>query len=133
MDPGGSGITYKYSSAEFYKGEHISGKRKSRMCAGIELLFLSGGSRCLPDRRISGSGRRIKISFFLLYKWIFNFARRADGAFHMRILMSFRLVSRSAAQDPLQKVFHKEVKASSLDQIYRTLTHGHPVTGFSCK
>ena len=97
MDPGGSGIAYKYTFAKFYKGEDLPRERESRMCAGIELLFLPRGSRCLSDRRISGSGRRIKISLFLLYKWISDPDRCPVGAFCMWILMSFRLASGSAA------------------------------------
>ena len=68
-----AGASYEPSPAEFFQRRDLSGKGKGSLRAGAELLFLSGGSRGMSDRFLSGGGRLIEIQLFLLYNRISHF------------------------------------------------------------
>ena len=51
----------------FLKGGLYQGAGKNRLCAGAELLLLSGGLRSLPHRGVSGGGGVFQVQLLLLY------------------------------------------------------------------
>ena len=72
----------------------------------------------MSDRLVSGSGRFVKVSVFVLYSGLFDIIRRAFGQIYMRISLPVRMVSGFAVQDSDQKVFHSEIVAAALSEIH---------------
>ena len=62
------------------------------MCAGAELLLLPGCGGGLPDRLVSGSGRLVKISIFLLYYRYPDFIGGAAGTVYLRLSLLLIMV-----------------------------------------
>ena len=50
------------------EGQALSGRREDRVRAGAQLLFLPGGLRGLPHRRLPGGGGLIQICLFLSFQ-----------------------------------------------------------------
>ncbi len=81
----------------FLKGGLYQGAGKTVVCAGTELLLLSGSVRGLSHRSVSGGGGVIEVQLFLLYHRLSHSAGRAAGALYLRLPLSLRLVSGAAA------------------------------------
>ena len=93
LDSGSSSTSDQHASPQFFEWFSESGKGKIRLCAGIELLFLSGSSRLLSHRGISGSCRVIEIQVFLLCHRNIDIAWCFAGEIYLWISVSVRLVS----------------------------------------
>ena len=63
------------------------------MCAGAELLFLSGGVGRLSDRVVPGGCRVVKVQLFLLYNGLPDTPWGIAWALHMRFPVSVRMAS----------------------------------------
>lgn len=94
-----------------------------------ELLFLSGGLRGLPHRRIPSRGRILKIRFFLLHHRISDLGGCALGPIRLRIPVPLRLAAGSAAQDPRPEDFHRETEVPDLYEICGADRNGDSASG----
>ena len=87
----------QHSPAQLFQRQNLSGKRQDRLCTRSELLFLPRRCRLLPHRCTAGSHRLFKVPIFLLYYRISDSAGSPAGKIYLRLSLSVRLVSRSAA------------------------------------
>ena len=117
LDPGRSCSVDQCTSAEFLKWQNLSGRWEGSLCAGTELLFLSGGLRCLSNWLFSGSGGFVEIQLFLLYNRFFDSVWRAAWSFYMWISMPIWLVPGSAAQNSREKAVYKKAEAADVFKI----------------
>ena len=81
--------SHKWICAWFCKRENISGEFEVCLCSRIKLLFLSRGSRLLPDGGAAGSAEPEWISDSVCRTWIFLSDRKLSGAFRLRMAVSF--------------------------------------------
>lgn len=84
-------------------GENLQGESEKAVCAGNELLFLSRRSRLLSHRFPSGGHRELELQIRFLCGWVSGLFGGAGGTVRLRLAMSFRTDSGSAAQDPFSK------------------------------
>lgn len=99
------------------------------MRSRTELLFLSGGLRGLPHRRISSCGGILEIRFFLLYHRIPDSGGRTFGPICLRIPVPIRLGPGFAAQDSRQEDFHQEAETPDLCEICGANRNGGAASG----
>ena len=92
---------------------------ENSVCAGAELLFLSGGAGGLSHWLFAGSAGRQKLWIFFLCDRIFIAVRLSAGTSGLRMAVPFRAGAGSAASDSIFQETEKSAGAqiSDLDEI----------------
>ena len=108
----------------FCKRSAVSGRRKIRLRAGAELLFLPGRGRCLSGGSIPGGGGLFQVPLFLLHYRHPHPLWGVAGAVHLRFPLPIRVVSGAFAQDPIPQAFHQKAEAAALFKVCGAAGHG---------